>query len=173
MKFVFDWWKIRTGFYFRIMRNEVITGYSSRCSDGKHVILLDYDGLPRLQVVQELRALQEMYDLGDFFLFGTGKGFHAVCCTKVSLVEYKWVVSDACCDRNQWLIPLLHGKKTVNLRSSAKGGKKPFFIGMIVSAFGVGRLQSLAHLNLLKGLGVNNLVVPVNSEKLLMCTYKV
>ena len=67
-------------------------GILSLTYDNKHVVLLDFD-VPhttksKARIEINLWELQNKYNLGDFDLFETAGGYHAVCYSKVSYGEY-------------------------------------------------------------------------------------
>jgi hypothetical protein len=99
-------------------------GVRSRTADGKHAVLMDFDGEDQGDVVLRLLRIQAKHNLGDFFIIqNTAKKgyFHAYCPTRVTRQEYLSILAEACVDENS-LIPLnkWHTKTTI-LRFRGKG----------------------------------------------------
>lgn len=135
MKFEVNIWKFRMAFSSKWLMNKYVTGYKNRTPDGKLAVTMDYDDMDAESVEMEVDALQKMFKLGDFWLFQTDKGVHAVCPDKLPLWEYKWIIEQSCQDRNQWLIPVLHGNKSITLRMTGKGDTPPKFIKRVESSY--------------------------------------
>ena len=69
--------------------DEETAGYTSRCKDGKHVIMLDYDGLSLNEVIDEIKFLQKQFRLSNFFIWECDRNdsYHAVCLDKFPLYD--------------------------------------------------------------------------------------
>lgn len=69
-------------------------GLLSLCEDGKHVVFLDFDiphgkqGKVNKSMIETIAYLQKKYSLGDFDIFETAGGYHAICYSKVTYGEY-------------------------------------------------------------------------------------
>lgn len=127
-------------------------GYSSRCKDGMFVLFHDYDELSESDVVNELRAMQKMHKIGNYYLFKTDRdnSFHAVCLDKFSLAEaysiQKTTSSDFAFIES---VKRLAHKEWV-LRYGEKGSRgAPEYLQTIVSKY-QGRKKSSAHADFLK-----------------------
>ena len=64
-----------------------VLGYSSRTQQGKYVLFHDYDKLNFTDVKNELKFLQKIYNLSDYYIFELDRknSFHAVCLDAFSL----------------------------------------------------------------------------------------
>lgn len=65
-------------------------GLASRCKDNKHVVFLDWDCVDIEIVKSDIRYIQEMFDLDNFYIFVSSQKFnsyHAICLTKVPFGE--------------------------------------------------------------------------------------
>lgn len=74
-------------------------GSYSICEDGQHVLYLDYDELPLTIILTELKAIQNLYDIGNIYIIETSKKkYHAISVDKVNVKEYdeilKWLNVD-------------------------------------------------------------------------------
>jgi hypothetical protein len=54
-------------------------GISSLCQDGRHIIFLDYDVKTLPEVLNEIKMIQLVYALSDFYVIETSNGFNAFC----------------------------------------------------------------------------------------------
>lgn len=155
------------------LQNDVY-GYTNRCIDGKYIITLDYDGLELEWIIQELKALQEMFELGIFYIFQSNKGYHAVCFDKVNLNEYLKIVHNTSVDSDYINVPLRYGQKLWTLRITPKNEKEIKYVDCLFSKYHKNE-KSLAHKNLLRHY-FNNIFSDVgfdNNTKLIMSKYRI
>lgn len=170
-------WDLRGELVFRRKRNnEIITGYTNRCIDGKYIICLDYDRIKLNWVIHELQFLQETFKLSDFHIFsGSEDCYHAVCLDKVSLEELVTIMRNTSIDFNYIRVPLYWGQKVWALRLSDKENKSIKYLKCLISEYISFREQSNAH-KLLLELHFK-IKVFVNNEddynKLVMCRYPI
>ena len=122
---------------FRRKRNSMyVEGYTNRCKDGKYVIFLDYDRIPIDWIKEELKHLQEMFEIGDFYLFKSSKeSYHAVCLDKVNLHIYLSILKNSTVDTDYINVPLYFGRKTWVLRLTDKKNNPVKFIGILKGKF--------------------------------------
>jgi len=76
-------------------------GIASRCKDNKHVVFLDWDCINIEIVKSDIRYIQEMFNLGNFYIFKSSQkpdSYHAICLTKVSFGELTDIHSHTSCD---------------------------------------------------------------------------
>lgn len=133
-------------------RKEKIYGYTNRCDDGKFIIFLDYDDLPIEWIEQEVKHLQETYDLGDFYIFkSSNNGIHAVCFTKVTLTELQIILLNSSVCTEYVKIPFQIGKRLLTLRLTEKNKQKPIFYERI-STTKIKGLESFEHKQLIQKL---------------------
>lgn len=141
----------------RTARKQETYGYTNRCSDGKYVVFLDYDKRVLAWVREELKSLQQQFNLGTFYIFSDKQGsYHAVCPDKVTYREFLHIMNESSTDMNYRIVPQKYGMRLWTLRIGKKGNRKPQ-IKETVFANG-SRTQSTAHLNMLRK--VFNLKVP-------------
>ena len=116
------------------------------------MIFLDYDNIEFSWLVEELIVLQELHDIGNFYVFeSSDNSYHAVCIDKVPLHEYVKILRSSSVDPNYVNVPLYHGKKIWTLRLTDK--EKPIrFVGVIKSDKFSLFEQSSAHANILNNL---------------------
>jgi len=169
------------GYYFGIainwkkLQNDVI-GYTNRCMDGKYIITLDYDGLELEWIEQEIKAIQETFGLGNFYIFKSNKGYHAVCLDKVTLNYYLKIASNTSVDEDYINVPLRYGKKLWTLRITPKNKKEINFVEELKSNHEGSRLKSYAHKTLLEnyfGLKIQEGFRFDNETNLIMAKYKI
>lgn len=114
-------------------------GIQNTCEDGMRVPFFDYDHKDIAAIQQEVRLLQETYDLGTAYLFDSGRGIHVVCLTKVLLWECQEMLKGASVDpayrrRTRWV-----------LRFAIRGRTgPPAFIGELPRR-SMTRMSSMAH----------------------------
>lgn len=78
-----------------------VFGYSSRCNDGKYVLLMDYDDLNVNDIIEELKFLQKKHDLSAFYVFklpDRENSYHAVCLDKLPLFDCWNILKESSCD---------------------------------------------------------------------------
>ena len=110
---------------FKKRTNENVVGYTNRCQDGSYVIFLDYDNIEYEWLINEINYLQEMYRLGDFYIFSSSENcFHVVCLDKVPLEYYLKILRSSSVDPNYINVPLYSGRKIWTLRVTDKTSDK-------------------------------------------------
>ena len=151
LKFSFSLFGRRFMFRFTVVKEPKVytLGIASRCADGKHVIFLDYDGAKYEVVIEDIKALQEYYRLGNFYVFVTdkkGRKWHAICLDKFWLKEAYEIISSSSCDEAFKTAPRLFEYRNWVLRTYPKGRKpKPQFVTVVESPYEGLRQQSTAH----------------------------
>lgn len=133
-----------------------LKGVSSYCSDGKHVLFLDYDDVPLWLVLQDYQRLQSEYNLPRAYLFTTGEkkengevfgNYHVICLAKSSPAEVYEMISKTHCDVNFMSMPLRNKYRNWILRTSDKRTKgRPTFLRVIGKDENNHVEVSLAHL---------------------------
>jgi hypothetical protein len=148
-----------------IPKREVRTiGFHSRCQDGLHIVMLDYDHIDKVIFLQDLRWLQEVFGLSEFYMFKTRKEteidvygnkqivgcYHAVSFDKLSFSELNLVIGRSHCDASFKRGPRINPARVWTLRSHRKGyGMKPEYIGTLPSQ-STNYEQSSAHAEYVK-----------------------
>jgi hypothetical protein len=151
-------------------------GVSSLCRDGKHVVMLDYDGLDYDEVAEDVQRLQHAYRLPDAVLLETKNGFHTYILAKFSYGEVCEIVGDSKCDEWFKSPSCRKSMKQIILRISPRGcTQAPRFLTVIPSRWHEYRKQSLAHYLFLRWLFGAPLRRPWHndgSNKVLVYLYK-
>ena len=132
---------------------EPTAGVSARIKNTtEFVIFLDYDNITDERLLEELVYLQELHDLGDFYVFTTNEfGRHAVCVDRLRLKEALTVVHDSNCDAVFKRGIRINEYRTWVLRGLGKGNRsKPEFTYSVKSPYNGKRLQSQAHAKFLQ-----------------------
>ena len=153
---------ISGGFLLAPTPSEETHGMTSRCRDGRHIILLDFDGLTETEVIEEIRYLQEAHkgDIAEALLFGNDRpdSFHCVILEKFTLYEAVNIVSQTSADKGFKRAPFAFKKKRWVLREEGKGEReKPKYLGVIPSKWACTRERSRAHREFLEanyGIGI-------------------
>jgi hypothetical protein len=71
----------------KIKDKEEVLGFNSRCEDGKHIIIWDYDAVEYKDIISSLNYIQENYRLGNIYIFKTFNGYNAVSLSKLYFEE--------------------------------------------------------------------------------------
>ena len=162
-------------FEIRRKNKKYVQGYTNRCQDGKYVIFLDYDRIDPEWLVEEIKALQDEFELSDFYVFESSKNsYHAVCIDKMPLNEFVHIARNTSIDRDFIDVPMMYGKRVWTLRVTNKNDVPVRFMGKIPSAY-ITRYQSSAHaqkLNDFFDLDID-VAMPDNLDKLVYCSYPV
>lgn len=138
-------------------------GWTSKVSDEKQVIFLDYDTKDIDFILDDLRKLQRYYGLSDFYILKTNKGFHAVCLDKLLNRHLDELVYYSQCDRLFYRIG--KERKNYTLRLSEKNKNFPEFFGILFS--GDFFEKSNAHFQMIKKLAsFKNVVIDYTPEYL-------
>lgn len=122
---------IKLYFYSYKEQHTYVAGITNKCRDGRYVIFLDYDEVPREWVEEELKYLCDEHFLKNIHLFRTNNGYHAICTEKVSLRTLVKIMRDSSTDAAYLTVPLRRAKKVWTLRTTPKGGEKPRYIKTI------------------------------------------
>lgn len=126
------------------------------CGDAIHrVLFLDYDKFKfkKEWLFRQLRSLQEMYRIGNFYVFQTDEtSFHAVCFDKFKTIEINQIVASTSCD-DAFLQNWRYDYTPRVLRLTEKGTKgKPKLIKTIASRHSSERDKSYAHIRFYENL---------------------
>lgn len=102
-------------------------GIGSRCIDGKHILFFDYDKMPLSEIKDEIKYLQETFQLSNAYIFEIEKNasYHVVILDKFSLRRAFNILNQSNVEwsyRNSVL--LVRGREWV-LRTIAKGNRNP------------------------------------------------
>jgi hypothetical protein len=127
---------------------EPTTGISARIMHtNEFVIMLDFDNVTDERLIDELVYLQEVYHLGDFYIFATNEfGRHAICVDRFPLREALEVVYNSTCDAVFKRGIRINEYRTWILRALEKGNRpKPKYLYTVESPYNGQRLQSRAH----------------------------
>jgi hypothetical protein len=111
------------------------------------VVFLDYDNITDERLQDELTYLQELFRLGDFYIFATNEfGRHAICIDRLALRDAMNVLEDSTCD---WMFKKgvgINEYRTWILRAIGKGERpKPKYQYTVESPYNGQRIQSQAH----------------------------
>lgn len=135
IKWNFDVFKKNVTFLFRIaVKRETLTqGYTNRCHDGQYVLFLDYDGTPLEWIQEEIKLLQERYDIGTAYTFVTKHGFHVVFLEKFTFGAIINMMDMTSCDKHYKDIPMFYGRRCWVLRHSDKKDESIKYLGALPS----------------------------------------
>ena len=141
-----------------------------------HVIPLDYDNIvgsfsedPEQRLREELQFLQEEFQIGNFYVFGTSdNGRHAVCLDALPFRMVKDVVDFTSCDLKFKSAPRINEYRCWVLRFASKGKRgAPRFLYTVESPFEGKNLQSRGHAKYLLNFGLKvDLKNPYGSEEI-------
>jgi hypothetical protein len=108
---------------------------------------LDYDNVKDDRLVEELIYLQELFKIGDFYVFKTNEfGRHVICIDILRLKEALKVVSCSNCDAVFKRGIRINEFRTWILRVTGKGDRpRPEYLYSVESLYNGERLQSQAH----------------------------
>lgn len=125
---------------------------------GKYVIFLDYDEMPYEEIAKDLEALAVKFNLADFYVLKTRKGFHAYNLKVVELGELLQVVFESKADYNHAKAIFTKPNEPYHtLRISPKGREEIIFYDTIYGNAGH-VIENKAHATFLK----NIMNVPLN-----------
>jgi hypothetical protein len=110
-------------------------------------VFLDFDNIEDYRLREELIYLQELHNLGDFYVFYTNEyGRHAVCIDRLFLKEALAVIYTSTCDAIYSRGSRINEYRTWILRALEKGNRdKPKYLYSVESPYNGQRLQSQAH----------------------------
>lgn len=156
-------YKIQTGKFNSVniyKKPQLLKGMASYCEDGKHVLFIDFDNIPRWLVEQDYKKLQEEYKLPRAYLFTTKEkkwngdmvgNYHLVCLKKFYPKEIYKIISKTHADVNFMSMPLRRVYRNWVLRISTKKRRdRPKFIDLIGEQINNNCEISSAHYNFLK-----------------------
>lgn len=111
------------------------------------VPFLDYDNIRDPRLIEELQDLQDLFEIGDFYVMGTSEyNRHAICVDRMPMREALSVVWESSCDYNFKRGIRINEFRTWILRCAEKGNRpKPRFLYSIESPYNGKRRQSEAH----------------------------
>jgi hypothetical protein len=127
---------------------EVTAGISARIKyTTEFVVFMEFDNVEDSRLVEELIYLQELFHLGDFYVFKTSQfGRHCVCLDRLQLRNALAVLNNSTCDAMFKRGIRINEYRTWVLRGLGKGErKKPQFAYVIESEYNGKQLQSQAH----------------------------
>lgn len=128
-------------------------GISSWASKNQRCVFLDYDNTKLEHLEEELKALQELYNLSDFYIFESSQkphSYHAISLSKIGYKELLYLLEDSSCDELYKSFPIKTDYKTWILRVLEKGDSaRPKYLKTVKSKY-VGREKSLVHKILLE-----------------------
>ena len=163
-EFKFSFLNKNLSFYSVRLPEGETAGITSRCTDCKHVLFLDYDGIERWLVEDELKLLQHYFKLTPFYLFTTKEetsevsgnlcgNYHAICLTKNPVQKTSQIQDNAHIDWKYKGMFRISRYKSWVLRSIEKGDREPpKYIGLVGDMVNLDNDVSEAHTILLKKL---------------------
>jgi len=134
-----------------------------------HILPLDYDNIVDERLIEELRYLQEEFELGNFYIFETrNKGRHAVCIDALRFKDMKEVVDFSSCDLMFKKAPSINEYRCWLLRYAKKGKRDaPKYLYTVESSHEGKNLQSRGHAKFLLKFGLTiDLKNPYGTEEL-------
>lgn len=123
-------------------------GISSRVPHTSlHIVCMDYDNVTDERLRDELKFLQEEFELGNFYVFKTKyDGRHCLCIDALTFKEVKKIIDFSSCD---WLFkraPRINEYRCWVLRFTKKGNREaPKYLYTVESPHEGRNLQSLGH----------------------------
>jgi len=141
-----------------------VAGITSICSDMKHVLFLDFDETEKWMVENDVRLLQQKYDLPPFYLFTTHEeeskisgelsgNYHTICLAKFPVSKIVEMQEQTHCDFAYKRMFANSRYKSWVLRVTEKGDREPpKYLGIIGEKVNSDKEISSAHLKVLKAL---------------------
>ena len=145
-------------------------GYSSRVvPTSLHVIFLDYDNIVDERLREELAFLQDLFEIGNFYVLATSEyGRHAICIDALTLKEVKEIVDFSSCDLAFKKAPNINEFRTWVLRYDKKGDRpSPKYVYTVESPYEGQNPQSIGHKIFLEnmfGIKIPELKNPIGEE---------
>ncbi|MEK6878072.1 MAG: hypothetical protein AABY22_00610 [Nanoarchaeota archaeon] len=139
-----------------------VTGVSSYCEDGKHVLFIDWDTCALWVVLADFKRIQEEYALPPGYLFASKKeevdengdvvgNFHLICLKKFYPKEIYEIITKTHADVNYMSMPLRNKYRGWVLRISPKGKRdRPHFSQIVGENINLNERVSEAHFEFLK-----------------------
>lgn len=135
-----------------------------------HCIFLDYDNIrDKTLINDELKPLQELFEIGNFYVFETRyDGRHAICLDALRLKDSKEVIDASGCDTAFKKAPKINENRCWVLRTDKKGNRDPpKYIYTVESPNEGLNPQSKGHAKYLEKFGIKiELKNPIGEEKL-------
>lgn len=146
-----------------------------------HVVFLDYDNIvagnyacetiedAEKRLIEELRFLQEEFQIGNFYVFETREGGrHAICLDALTFRDVKDIVDFSSCDLKFKSAPRINEYRCWVLRFSAKGKRAPpKYLYTVESPYEGKNPQSLGHAKYLLNFGLKiELKNPIGQEEI-------
>jgi hypothetical protein len=121
-----------------------------------HVTFLDYDYVNDTRLAEELRFLQQEFQVGNFYVFQTRRtGRHAICLDALTARDQKQIVDFSNCDPAFKRAPMINEFRCWVLRVDDKGKRPaPKYLYMVASPFEGTNPQSLGHSHYLLKFGL-------------------
>ena len=145
-------------------------GFSARIPNTSFFIIpLDYDNIEDNRLDEELKYLQDQFEIGNFYVFKTSDyGRHAVCIDALRFRDVKEIVDFSSCDLMFKKAPEINEYRTWVLRYGKKGKREPpQHMRSITSLHEGENLQSRCHAKYLLNFGVEiELKKPFGGESL-------
>jgi hypothetical protein len=158
---------------FQIMKKlevRVEGGVSSRIPDTSlHVTFLDYDNIVDERLIEELRFLQEEFQIGNFHVLETrNEGRHAVCVDALQFKDILEIVRFSSCDLMFKKAPRINEYRCWVLRYAKKGNRdEPKYLYTVESPYEGQNLQSRCHAKYLLNFGIKiDLKKPFGPEEI-------
>lgn len=140
----------------------LVKGFTNACEDSKYISLWDYDNTYKHIILEDIKILQQKYNLPPFYLFTTKEekteegekgNYHLINLKKFDYNEVAEVISNSRCDPNYKTMNFRTPYKSWVVRISPKGKRgRPKFISLIGENTNLDCEISNAHLELLKKL---------------------
>lgn len=151
------------------------TGTSNRTQDGMYIPYLDYDFAELNGIRHELQHLQDIFNLGNFYILQSSeKRYHAICLTKLKAKEFIELLECSSCDSAFKRVPRYRSIRNWVLRCYSKDAKQhPELIETLLHK--TAKQESSAHCRMLKllhqskGISIQN---PDYLKKIALVTYK-
>jgi hypothetical protein len=135
-----------------------------------HCIFLDYDNITFETLIEdELKPLQEWFDIGNFYVFQTGDlSYHCICIDALTAKETHTIVNASGCDQAFKKAVLINEHRNWVLRFTEKGYKlPPKYICKVESGYEGMNPQSVGHAIYLKKFGIEiELKLPVGDSRI-------
>jgi len=145
-------------------------GVSSRIPNTSlHVTFLDYDNVEDERLKEELRFLQEEFEIGNFYVLETrNEGRHAVCIDALRFKDVIEIVRFSSCDLMFKRAPRINEFRCWVLRYAKKGSRgEPESLYVVESPYEGKNLQSLGHAIYLEKFGLRiDLKNPYGTEEI-------
>ena len=169
---VFKIWKYNLLLKLQVIKKlEVRTkGVSSRIPGTTlHVLFLDYDNITDERLTEELRYLQDEFELGNFYVLETrNKGRHAICIDALRFTDILEIVRFSSCDLMFKKAPTINEYRCWVLRFAKKGDRdSPKYLYVVESPHDEKNMQSRGHAKYLEKFDVRlDLKNPYGAEEI-------